>query len=841
MAANVNVQTEARSLSAINYLATNPPQYPYNPELRESLTLYISRVPGTQDIILSTFRPQKKNVTGEDITNSLYYVHLDSPEDGLLAASQHRETVASPRSSGESARSVIPRKPLPSSAKVAVLESNATTSDVPHALPALQGPAFQVPSSDSLAPSPAAGNGNANSAPRNLAPPPSSDPPPREDAVEGYRENPMFRKRRSGGAPERKSVGPPPAGAPVPDPWAQERPLTPTQPGRLAPHSPSGQAIRVTSPTFPLNPDKTPSPGQHGHRPSSMTFSLAVCNVGKVTSFQTNVPTPETANPSLDPENMGGLLANAQKVGIRIDTSGYAKYRDMPSKADSFAQLAAQGSAAGPGADRRSSLKPPWRPAEEGFSRQVKAFQRKDRPGSPVHGSGTSPENPAVPRPFHMRQGSASTIGSVDSADGSHSPPLITQPGPGLKPKGYFRTSSNGRSLKLRHVLDAASAKIDPREVAQNIRDAQAMGRSRGDELSSALLGAKPVSELRFSLPNVSVHRPSDRDGAAKGGRWDANHLSGHFNKLLHYRGRSSDEGSDDDDYYGEDDANAPMDLSLGREHAGGGTRGKRAKLGKLIIHDEGLKMLDLWCPAQPKPSAAPFPPDTEQRQPITMIAKSAVSMAARQIPLARVSPAVLRTLPSQVLMARRAYATPSGPPPKNFRLRPPTTWDQEKEGTAEKLGKYFLMTEMLRGMYVLLEQFFRPPYTIYYPFEKGPISPRFRGEHALRRYPSGEERCIACKLCEAICPAQAITIEAEERADGSRRTTRYDIDMTKCIYCGFCQESCPVDAIVESPNAEYATETREELLYNKEKLLSNGDKWEPELAAAIRADAPYR
>lgn len=106
--------------------------------------------------------------------------------------------------------------------------------------------------------------------------------------------------------------------------------------------------------------------------------------------------------------------------------------------------------------------------------------------------------------------------------------------------------------------------------------------------------------------------------------------------------------------------------------------------------------------------------------------------------------------------------------------------------------------------------------YTIYYPFEKGPISPRFRGEHALRRYPSGEERCIACKLCEAICPAQAITIEAEERADGSRRTTRYDIDMTKCIYCGFCQESCPVDAIVESPNAEYSTETREELLYNK-------------------------
>ncbi|KAL8744852.1 MAG: hypothetical protein Q9190_002949 [Brigantiaea leucoxantha] len=185
--------------------------------------------------------------------------------------------------------------------------------------------------------------------------------------------------------------------------------------------------------------------------------------------------------------------------------------------------------------------------------------------------------------------------------------------------------------------------------------------------------------------------------------------------------------------------------------------------------------------------------------------------------------------------------ATPSGPPPRGFRLPPTQRWDEGKETSLDKAGKYFLMTEMFRGMYVVIEQFFRPPYTIYYPFEKGPISPRFRGEHALRRYPTGEERCIACKLCEAICPASAITIEAEEREDGSRRTTRYDIDMTKCIYCGFCQESCPVDAIVESPNAEYATETREELLYNKEKLLANGDKWEPELAAAARADAPYR
>ncbi|KAE9409927.1 NADH-quinone oxidoreductase [Gymnopus androsaceus JB14] len=134
--------------------------------------------------------------------------------------------------------------------------------------------------------------------------------------------------------------------------------------------------------------------------------------------------------------------------------------------------------------------------------------------------------------------------------------------------------------------------------------------------------------------------------------------------------------------------------------------------------------------------------------------------------------------------------------------------------------------------MWIVIENFFRPPYTIMYPFEKGPLSPRFRGEHALRRYPSGEERCIACKLCEAICPAQAITIESEVRMDGSRRTTKYDIDMTKCIYCGFCQEACPVDAIVETQNQEFSTETREELLYNKEKLLANGDRAEAEIAA---------
>ena len=152
-----------------------------------------------------------------------------------------------------------------------------------------------------------------------------------------------------------------------------------------------------------------------------------------------------------------------------------------------------------------------------------------------------------------------------------------------------------------------------------------------------------------------------------------------------------------------------------------------------------------------------------------------------------------------------------------------------------------FGLKEIFSGMALTLRAFFRPKVTLNYPYEKGPVSPRFRGQHALRRYVTGEERCISCKLCEAVCPAQAITIEGAVREDQSRRTVRYDIDMTKCIYCGLCQEACPVDAIVEGPNFEFSTFTREELFYDKEKLLDNGDRWEPILAQNIESDAPYR
>ena len=161
--------------------------------------------------------------------------------------------------------------------------------------------------------------------------------------------------------------------------------------------------------------------------------------------------------------------------------------------------------------------------------------------------------------------------------------------------------------------------------------------------------------------------------------------------------------------------------------------------------------------------------------------------------------------------------------------------------GLSNAVSSLFLR-EFISAFWLTFRYIFKQKATVNYPFEKGPVSPRFRGEHALRRYPNGEERCIACKLCEAICPAQAITIEAgPRRNDGTRRTVRYDIDMVKCIYCGLCQEACPVDAIVEGPNFEFATETREELYFNKERLLENGDRWEREIAQALALDAPYR
>jgi NADH-quinone oxidoreductase subunit I len=152
-----------------------------------------------------------------------------------------------------------------------------------------------------------------------------------------------------------------------------------------------------------------------------------------------------------------------------------------------------------------------------------------------------------------------------------------------------------------------------------------------------------------------------------------------------------------------------------------------------------------------------------------------------------------------------------------------------------------FMLLELFKGLRVTGKYFWARKITVQFPEEKTPLSPRFRGLHALRRYENGEERCIACKLCEAVCPALAITIESEQRADGTRRTTRYDIDLTKCIFCGFCEESCPVDSIVETHVLEYHGEKRGDLYFTKDMLLAVGDRYETEIAAARAADARYR
>ncbi|KAB5533461.1 hypothetical protein GE09DRAFT_1143991 [Coniochaeta sp. 2T2.1] len=626
-------QVEARSMSDLNELADNPPQYPVNPAEvpRESITLYISRVPGSR-VILCPLRPQVKNVTGGDVIHSLYYVHLDLPSD-------EQPPVPKPPVERSSPQTSIPRKPLPSNSKVAPLDDQSpgglTSPPQPVApLPVHPAvPSLQVPApgqQDTLydapilnQPAPTSSYQSATAKP--LGPRPMGGPPvpTRDDHV--------------------LSASPPqvPLSAPA-------LPLRGQGPAAFHTRRPSTSESGHHAAPFPLL--RSLSPTKPHHRPTFTPYTLTLIrrhptsgdqkNVARITSFQTNIPTPDMADPTLSPDNMPRPEPPA--VHIRIDTLGYMKFGNWPTRA-ALDRFAAEGNlnlkpgesiVDGPGRRSRGTSFNIPQPVEQGFNRQVKmayaktwtsniksAFHIRQKSHSVSHERRHSetdellyatddlapPRAPAMMQGViqgHRRQvstgstGSGESLGSVSGRPGSSgmhagrssmgdifgksptspSSPVITQAGPGLKPKGYvfaspwdgrceFRTGRGGRSLELRHVLGSSSAGFETASEGHGGT------------------GTKPVSELRFNLPGSSEGGVTSIPSQGHGRR----SFHGKFDKLLKLDPRYRQDSSDE---YDEEDA--PLDLSLGRERAGGGSKGNRAKLGKLIIHDEGQKMMDL-------------------------------------------------------------------------------------------------------------------------------------------------------------------------------------------------------------------------------------------------------
>ncbi|KAF3763957.1 hypothetical protein M406DRAFT_109105 [Cryphonectria parasitica EP155] len=694
-------QIEAKSLSAINQLAAHPPQYPINPVGRhETLCLYISRVPGSRDVILSTFKPQRKNVTGEDVANSLYYIHLDNLGDELLAPRSHKHEDA-PRASMDSTRSQerrIIRKPVPTSAGVAqqpVLETptmdSINTDDLKRVVP-LDQPSLQATKEN--VPIGGGGGVGGGDPTRTLAQPAdlsAASSPPRPVKVP-VPSAPIARKplgpRQMADPPSLVGNLPPPpseAVRPVTPPTPEEvRPVIPPRPtapplrldAMLPPRS--FDEIRAThSPALqsPVTPSRSPSPWSKQQKPFT-PFSLTIIrrnpgtghqwNIGKVSSYQSTIVYHDPNHPDALPivQYPRGYPA----INIHIETSGYARFRDFTTTLPKVNFDAARpGSAGGNLAQNMKELAAKMQAqqqeedaaaggnheeSEGGFRRQVVmtygktwthnlkevfASRKRDRSGT-----GTSdtdhlgePLHPPPKVSSHQRQDSGASTASADSSyfptmthphhgqneghvDATHKAaaaddqPALQTPGPGLRPKGYtftspwdgqcdFRTASNGRSLKCRHTRNTTSQGFNPLVAAQALRDAASStaadsgrkrGRSRG--MSASLAGSMSdkvdVSELRFSLPSTDLFgSKEDRERAAKEvveglGRMLVKSPGGR--EKVAADGQEADEDEDDEPVF---------DFSgLGRERAGGGNRGTRAKLGKLLVHDEGLKMLDL-------------------------------------------------------------------------------------------------------------------------------------------------------------------------------------------------------------------------------------------------------
>ncbi|KAH9896172.1 hypothetical protein F4778DRAFT_745354 [Xylariomycetidae sp. FL2044] len=565
---------EARSLASLNYLASNPPQYPKKPteDKQDPLTLYISRVPGARDIILSTLRPQVKNVTAEDVASSLYYVHLDSPDDVPLLAPERIS--GSPRSSEESLK--IQRKPLPggtatppsslaledgSMSKPLGKENQPLSRRAAHPQEAISLPTDLIPQPRPI-------TGPIHRKPLGPRPPatdashPGLPPPPDYDQSQG---------RFSGEYP-------PPALPPRPTarPSSRERtdpfvasPSTRTEQSR---HS-SPSKLRPFTPFSLTLIRRDPSSGQQW-------------NVGKVASFQLEYP---------ELINQEKYHQPSPSISIHIETSGYAKFRGLPMRppADIRSSLDIRPSSASSNRLHPNDANHPVRNSGT-FERQVMmsytpsftASLKKRFRSLSLHDDDDRAQPPYDTRPRHGRQESTASIGSFGGDFEGGEPPAITRPGPGLKPRGYtfyspwdgrceFLTGNAGRSLRLRHILPNNGGNVFNPLVDGNDED-------NGDGQAKRV---QPISELRFNLPSSELF--ADKR-STEGGARARDQIQSQFHRMVQ-KAQGHDADFDDSD-----DADYPLDLSLGREKAGGGNRGKRAKMGKLIILDEGLKMLDL-------------------------------------------------------------------------------------------------------------------------------------------------------------------------------------------------------------------------------------------------------
>ncbi|KAI1434944.1 hypothetical protein GGR50DRAFT_356164 [Xylaria sp. CBS 124048] len=583
----MNEFVEARSLASLNQLAANPPQYPTKPNGTKQgpLTLYISRVPGTRDVILSTLKPQIKNVTAEDVASSLYYVHFQTQKDESSAPPIPPQHASSPRSSGETTRLQIPRKPLPATpSPLGQATTGATTA--PAAPQGKENQGYEIPTRK---PAPGIVPGEPSNH-RHSTPPTTSRRVPLSP-----RSPPPGRTRQR--AP---SVSNTSSSQFYELPHIDEQPPTlPPRPANRNMQGISGDVMAMFSDAMPnahalpSSPSAAPSAAPSAKRRPLKPFSLALIrrdpssgqqwNVGRIESFQLDNAdySEDEKRPQVYPS-----------IKVYIETSGYAKFRGMP--------LTSEISLPGgldmrPGSSSSATRLPsadffPSMPASGMFERQVKmtyspsfaaSLRQHFRARSSVdEGRGTSP----VRHFGHNRESSQISMGSPGGDHDGTDVSAMTQPAAGLKPRGYafyspwngrceFTTGNMGRTLKCRHVLPSYSGGVFNPLVGGSEND-------HGDERTD---NARPISELRFNIPSNELL--ADRR-SVDGGMRTRDQLQSQFNRMMAKAQGLDLEDSDDGDFQ--------FDLGVGREKAGGGNRGKRAKMGKLIIFDEGLKMLDL-------------------------------------------------------------------------------------------------------------------------------------------------------------------------------------------------------------------------------------------------------